>query len=108
MQARHSRKAFKLPDCTELEPMTQATAMQMHPKGSAYLGLVNLRVLNTTVLNTAIMRSLHFLYCNGVHFNALFVIIYSISDRLCPRSTRDRGEREESTDGYLLRSKAFR
>ena len=49
MQARHSRKAFKLPDCAELEPMTQATAMRMDPEGGAYLGLVNSRVLNSTV-----------------------------------------------------------
>lgn len=51
MQARHSRKAFKLPNCTELEPMTQATAMRMYPEGGAYLGLVNLRVLNSVLVH---------------------------------------------------------
>ena len=33
------------------------------------------------------------------------VIIYSISGRHCPRSTRDRGEREGLKYRHLLRSK---
>ena len=42
----------KLPDYAELEPMIQATAMRMHPEGSAHLGLVNLRVLKLYCTHT--------------------------------------------------------